>query len=112
MSVGVPPRGDGFSRMKGTASTRNPATPSWSQKPMIRRVVDDEVEEHPHATASCLVDELDEVAERAEPRVDPVKVGDVVAVVPVRRRLAGLQPECIDAQALQVVEPAAESLEV
>ena len=59
-----------------------------------------------------LVHELDEVAERAEARVDAVVVGDVVAVVAPRRRLERRQPERVDAEALEVVEPAGEPLEV
>ena len=53
-----------------------------------------------------LVRELDEVAERAEARIDAVVVGDVVAVVAPRRRLERQQPEAGDAQAGEVVEPA------
>ena len=59
----------------------------------IRRVVDDEVDDDPQAAVLRRADELDEVAERAEPRVDGVEVGDVVAVVPVGRRVERHQPE-------------------
>jgi hypothetical protein len=58
------------------------------------------------------VHELDEVAERAVPAVDAVVVGDVVAVIAVRRRLERSEPERVDAEALEVVEPAAQPLEV
>ena len=50
-------------------------------------VVDDEVDQHPHAAGVGLPHELDEVPARAEPAVDPVEVGDVVASVAPRRRL-------------------------
>ena len=62
---------------------------------------------------SRLVHELDEVAERPVARVDAVVVGDVVAVVAVRAS-AGTAPSQthVDAEALEVVEPAAQPLEV
>ena len=41
----------------------------------------------------------------AEPRVDPVEVGDVVAVVVVGRRVERHQPQARDAQVGQVVDP-------
>ena len=50
---------------------------------LVRGVVDDQVDDHPDAPVAGLVQQLDEVAERAEPRVDAVEVGDVVAVVTV-----------------------------
>jgi hypothetical protein len=53
----------------------------------IRRVVDDEIEQHADTAPVRLVQELDEVAARPEPPVDAVVVDDVVAVVAVRCRL-------------------------
>ena len=50
---------------------------------LVRGVVDDQVDDDADAELSRLVHELDEVAERAEARVDAVVVGDVVAVVAV-----------------------------
>jgi hypothetical protein len=60
-------------------------------------VVDHQVDEHADAATVSFVYELDEVAERAEPRVDPVVIGDVVAVVSVRRRLDRRQPQRVNA---------------
>ena len=57
-------------------------------------------------------DELDEVAERAQPRVDAVEVGDVVAVVAVGRRVEGHQPDAGDAEPAQVVDLLGEAAEV
>jgi hypothetical protein len=72
----------------------------------------DQVEEHAHAAAVGLEQELSEVAARPEPSVDPVVVGDVVAVVAVRRRIHGCEPKRIDAEALEVVEPITKTSEV
>jgi hypothetical protein len=49
-----------------------------------RGVVDDQVRDHANPAVASGADELDELPERAQPRVDTVEVGDVVAVVPVR----------------------------
>ncbi len=59
-----------------------------------------------------LVDELGEVAQAAEPGVDAVEVGHVVAVVLVRPGMDGVEPDAGDAQPGQVVEPAGEAGEV
>src|SRR3954447_14215761 len=75
-------------------------------------VVDDEVDQDPDAAAPGLVDELDEVAQGPVARVDAVEVGDVVAVVAGRARLGGGQPHRVDAEAVEVVEPAGEPCEV
>ena len=75
-------------------------------------VVDDQVEDHADAAALRLADELDEVARRSEPGGDVVVVGDVVAVVAQRTGVERRQPERVDAQAFEVVEPAGEPLEV
>ena len=48
---------------------------------LVGGVVDDEVGDHPDAAVARRAHELDEVAVRAQPRVDAVEVGDVVAVV-------------------------------
>jgi hypothetical protein len=52
-------------------------------------VVDDEIDQDADAAAVGLAHELDEVAARAEPLIDAVKVRDVVSVVAARRRLEG-----------------------
>src|SRR3954447_3877859 len=75
-------------------------------------VVGDEVDDHADAAAVRLAHELDEVPRRAEPGGDVVVVADVVAVVAQRAGLERRQPERIDAEALEVVEPAGEPLEV
>src|SRR5262245_46975794 len=67
-------------------------------------MVDDEVDEHADAALPCTVGEIDKVAERTVALVDAV-VGDVVAVVAVRRSLKGHQPYGRDAQAMKIVQP-------
>ena len=58
----------------------------------VRGVVHDEVDQDADSPSVGLMDELDEVAARAEARVDAVVVGDVVAVVPAWRGLEWRQP--------------------
>ena len=79
---------------------------------LLGGVVDHEVGDHPHAPVARGADQLDEVAEAAEPRVDRVVVGDVVAVVAVGGRLERHQPEAVDAQPVEMVEPLDEPVEV
>ena len=78
----------------------------------VGRVVHDEVHHDPDAPAAGLVQELDEVAGGAVAWIDAVVVGDVVAVVPVRRRLERPEPERRHPEALEVVEAVAQALEV
>ena len=79
---------------------------------LVRGVVDDEVDEHADAALLGAVGELDEIAERAVARIDAVVVGDVVAVVALRRGLERHQPDRGDAEPVQVVEPAHQAREV
>ncbi len=79
---------------------------------LVAGVVDDEVGDDPHAAVLGGADDLDEVAEAAEPPVDAVEVDDVVAVVAVGRRVDGHQPQAGDAERRQVVEPLREALQV
>jgi hypothetical protein len=55
-----------------------------------RRVIDDEVRNNANAAISGRLREFHEVAERAVARVDVVVIGDVVTVIPARRRKEGL----------------------
>jgi hypothetical protein len=50
---------------------------------LVGGVVDDQVGDHPHPPVAGGAHQLDDVAGGAQPRVDPVEVGDVVAVVAV-----------------------------
>jgi len=75
-------------------------------------VVEDEVDQHAQPAVARLLDELREVTQVAEVRMNAVVIGDVVTVVLPRRRLEREQPERRDAERGQVVEPAGEALEV
>ena len=79
---------------------------------LIGRVIDDEIYQHADAALFGLMREVDEVAERAEAGLDLVVVADVVAVVAVGRLLERRQSDAGDAQPLQVVEAAAQALEI
>lgn len=78
----------------------------------LRGVVHDEVHDDPHPAVPCGADDCDHVAEGAEPGVDVVEVGDVVAVVEVGRRLERHEPDARDAELGEVVEPLREPVEV
>ena len=79
---------------------------------LVGRVVRHEVEHQLHAAAMDLGDQLVEIGERAEDRVDVGVIGNVVAEVGHRRRIDRRQPDGIDAEPLQVVEPRKNSRQV
>ena len=79
---------------------------------LVRGVVDHEVHQDAQPVLSRLMDQLDEVAARAIARMHAIVVGDVVAVVPVRRRMERREPDRVDAEVLEVLEPPNEPLEV
>jgi hypothetical protein len=58
------------------------------------------------------VQQLGEITEVAEARVDVVEVRHVVPVVEVRRRVDRVEPQAGDAQPGQVVQPPDQSLDV
>ena len=78
----------------------------------IGGVVDDEVDDDADAALPAAMGELDKVAERAVARIDAVIVRDVVAVVLAGRRLERHQPDRGDAEALQIIQPAQQALEI
>ena len=53
---------------------------------LVGRVVDDEIDDDLDAPIAGGADELDELAQRAQSRIDVVEVDDVVAVVALGRR--------------------------
>jgi len=75
-------------------------------------VVDDEVGDHPKPAPVRGVEEALEVGHAAVVGVDPVEVGDVVAIVPQRRRVHGKDPQAVDAQVAEVIELLGEAREV
>jgi len=72
-------------------------------------VVDDEIDNDADAVLLGGVRELDEVAERTIGRIDVVIIGDVVAVVLAGRGLERHQPDRVDAEAGEVIEPPAQA---
>jgi hypothetical protein len=79
---------------------------------LVGGVVDDQVGDHPHPAISRDGHELGEITEGAEPRIDRVVVGDVVAVVPVDGRIERHQPDARDAESGEIVDVCGEASEV
>ena len=79
---------------------------------LVGGVVDDQLGDDAQPAGVRLLDEAVEVLERTVGGVDVPVVGDVVAVVPQRRRVEGLQPDRVDAERLHVVEPLGEAAEI
>ena len=79
---------------------------------LVRGVVHDEVGDHADTALARRPHDVDEVAVRPEPRVDAVEVGDVVAVVALAGRHERHQPDAVDAEPPQVVDPLAQPWQV
>jgi hypothetical protein len=75
-------------------------------------VIDDEVHHQLHVPRVQPRDQLVELLERAEERVDVVVVGDVVAVVGHRRAVDRTQPDDVDTEQLEIVQVVQDSAEV
>jgi hypothetical protein len=60
---------------------------------LVGGVVDDQVEDKPDASLLRFAGQLGEVTKTAQRRVDAVVVADVVAVVPPRTGMDGIQPQ-------------------
>ena len=68
-------------------------------------MIGDEVEQDPDPAGVGLHDQLVEVGERAEIGMNVAVVRHVVPPVSVRRRHRRVQPDPVDAEPLEVVEP-------
>jgi hypothetical protein len=79
---------------------------------LVRCVIDHEVDEHTYAALLRAVGEFDKIADCAVARIDAVIIGHVVAVVAMGRDLERHQPDCRDAEPVQVVETAHQTLEI
>ncbi|CAH0246369.1 hypothetical protein SRABI128_02803 [Microbacterium sp. Bi128] len=75
-------------------------------------VVDDEVRDHPDAAVVGGADEFHQVPQASEPGIHAVHVGDVVAVVAVRGRVEGHEPDARDAESGKIVHPLDQSAEI
>jgi hypothetical protein len=78
----------------------------------FRRVIDDQIDDDPDADLVGMVHEVDEISERAELRMDPVIVGNVVPVVAIGRRIERLQPEAGNSEAGEIIEASRQAGEV
>ena len=77
-----------------------------------RRVVGDEIDDHMDAVLVGIGDERFGIGQRSESRVDVAIVGDVVAAVVERRRVPRADPDRVDAEVAQVVEPGSDALHI
>ncbi len=79
---------------------------------LVGGVVDHQVHDEPDAACVETGDQLVQLLQRAEGRVDVAVVADVVAVVVLRRGVQRGQPEHVDAQVAQVVQPLQDAAQV
>ncbi len=80
---------------------------------MVRRaVIGHQIDDDPYLVALGDLDELVEVAERAQPGIHVRVVADVVAAVVERRRVEGRQPDRVHAELRQVRQPPDEAGQV
>ena len=79
---------------------------------LIRGVVDDKLGDDPQVATMRLADEGLEVRHPPKRRVDVLVIGDVIAVVAQRRRIERQQPQRRHPQILQIIELAAQPLEI
>ena len=79
---------------------------------LVRSVVGHEIEQHLHAAAVRRREQLVEVLQRAEQRVDLAVIGDVVAEIGHRRAEDRRQPDRVDAEFHEVIEPAQDARQV
>jgi hypothetical protein len=75
-------------------------------------MINHEVDEDAHAALLGAVGKFDKIAEGAVTRIDAVVIGDVIAVVATGRGLERHQPDRRDAEAVQIVQPAHQPLEI
>ena len=79
---------------------------------LVGRVVHDEVHHDLQTAPVRLGEQLVHVLQRAEQRVDVLVVGDVVAVVVLRRPVDRGQPQHVHAKISQIIETAGDALQV
>ena len=75
-------------------------------------MIDHQIDDHAHADLLRVIHELDELAKRAVLWVHAVIIGNVVAVVAIRRRIKRLEPHAGDAQAGEIVQPPCQTGEI
>src|SRR6266700_7833405 len=75
-------------------------------------VVDDQIDQNAHSTLRRTMCEFDKIAERAIAWVHVVVIRDVVAPVTIGRSLERHEPDRRYTQAMQIIEPPREALEI
>jgi hypothetical protein len=78
----------------------------------VASVIHDQIQHDADASLPGLMQHRRKVAETAQPWVHAIVVTDVVAAVPLRGRVDGVEPDQGNAQAGQVVQPGDQPLEV
>ncbi len=71
---------------------------------LIRRVIQDELDDHAQPARVRLLQECLELLERAIARMDVRIIGNVVPIVPKWRWIHGLDPEAVDAERREMVQ--------
>src|ERR1700730_18867435 len=71
---------------------------------LIGGVVYDELGDDPHVSTAALLHETPKILHRAEIRVDVAVIRNVIAIVAAGRRIERQQPQCSDAEVLQIIE--------
>ncbi len=79
---------------------------------LVGGVVRDEIEQDADSAPPCLGDELVQIRESSEVRVDAGVVRDVVSPVDVRRGVDRVQPDPVDAEPLEVLELSGDPAEI
>jgi len=79
---------------------------------LIGGVVGDDVEDHPESDRVRFLDQPPGVVEGAEGRVDVPEVRHVVPAVDLRGRVPGVDPQRVDAEPDQVIQPGPDPLDV
>ena len=79
---------------------------------LIGCVIDDEIDHDADAALARGAEEIHEVPQGAEAWIHVVIVGDVVPIVPVRRRMKREQPHARNAERVEVVDSRGETRKV
>ncbi len=79
---------------------------------LVRGMVDHQLDDHPHAALMRRRDEAFDIGQRAVVRIDPAIVGDVVAVIQLRRRIERQQPDRVHPQLGDIVQPRDQAREI
>src|SRR5262249_37605368 len=79
---------------------------------LVRRMVHDQVDEHAYAALLCAMGERKEVDEGGIGGVDAIVVGDIIAIVTMRRSLKRHQPDGGNTEAMEIVEAPLQPAEI